>query len=104
MGRLIRVSESLILKCSECENEFCAYAKKYVPIDSKEGCIREVSEEVFDKYFYLINEKWPMIISSEYPMTHINSTYQEIVQFLYSEIYTAPVKQKISKSGKVKFD
>lgn len=96
------MGEILTLRCSECENPNCVFARKYIIEGSLEGCTRRVSDEVYDKYFYYLQEKWPLSLSSGYKLEYINETYKEIMDFLCDEIYSAPIGQKLNKQGKIK--
>ena len=96
------MSEILTLRCSECENCNCVFARKLITEGSLEGCTRQVSSEVYDKYSYYFQEKWPLILSSNYKVDYVNEIYKEIIDFLYDEIYSAPIGQKLNKQGKIK--
>lgn len=92
----------LALTCRECENVHCIYSKGYIPEGSKEGCTRLVSQDVNAKYMFYMFEKWPNMLNAGYSLEHISAAYKEIIDFLYDEIYTAPIGQKIPKSGRIK--
>lgn len=93
--------EIITLRCIECENSMCGLARKYVPVDSLEGCTRKLSEETASKYYHYMNEVWPMMDSAIYSLEHIGKKYAEIIEFLNNEIYTSPIGQKIGKNGKI---
>ena len=85
------------LQCKNCENIKC-------PIETlawidKEGCSREISEEVAEQYEHYINEIipfWKLKSNSA-----IDKEYNKILDFLYTYIYKAPIGQKIDKDGKI---
>lgn len=88
------------LKCSECENSRCCYARRYIPYDSLEGCTRKVSEELELQYEHLVHEVQPfmyMKTTKEYQ----NKTYNDIINCLQN-IYNSPMGQKLDSKGKVR--
>lgn len=93
--------EIVTLRCIECENSMCGLARKYVPVDSLEGCTRKLNEETAAKYHHYINEVWPMMNPAIYSLDYIGEKYAEIIEFLNSEIYTSPIGQKLNKNGKI---
>lgn len=91
----------ITLRCIDCENDACCYSRKYFPYESLEGCTRVVSDEVADKHFYYMNEVAPfMNIKSSTEKTA--PQYKKIIDFLFNEIYSAPIGQKLDTKGKVK--
>lgn len=96
------MSEIIRLKCIDCENILCGLANRYILADSEEGCTRIVDEDVAARYHHYLFEKWPQMLSSNYPREHISKTYGEIIRFLDEEIYAAPVGQKLNRFGKIK--
>ena len=88
------------LNCHDCDKIDCGIAKKLVPFESKEGCTRKVSEEVaaqFQHYMEEIIPFWP-----EYDQQYVQQSYQEIINFLEKEIYSAPIGQRLDPEGKVR--
>lgn len=49
----------ITLRCIDCENPTCDISRKYVFQNSKEGCTREVSEEVAARYYHYMEEVVP---------------------------------------------
>lgn len=92
----------LTLRCSECENTKCVFANGYIPSGSLEGCTRNISDDSFAKYMYYLEERWPNELCIKYSQEHINRTYNEIIEFLETEIYAAPIGNKLNKQGKCK--
>lgn len=88
------------LRCIDCENTTCRAAKRYVPIDSLEGCTRKVSEDDAAKYYHLLEEVAPFLYiktSKEYQ----SRTYKEITDFL-EYIYSKPFGQKLNRKGTIR--
>lgn len=101
MGRFIHIV-FLVLRCSECENINCVFANKYIPYGSLEGCTRNVSDDTYAKYIYYLEERWPNELAANYSREHISRTYSEIIDFLETEVYAAPIENKLNKQGKCK--
>lgn len=96
------MSQVLVLRCRDCENAKCIYAKGYTPEGSLEGCTRILTDEVYARHEHYLLEKWPNALSANYPRDHITQLYNEIIAFLDNEIYAAPIGQKLNKHGRVK--
>ena len=47
------------LKCCDCDYIECKIAKKYISDNSKEGCVRKVSEENAAKFYHYVKEIMP---------------------------------------------
>lgn len=90
----------LKLNCIDCEFVECKIAKKYVKNDSKEGCTRKVPEQDAAKFYHYIEEVIPFW--KMYPADHIAKSYNQIIEFFYDYIYTAPITQRLDPRGKVK--
>ena len=96
------MSQVLVLRCRDCEHVNCIYSHKYIPENSLEGCTRIVTDDTCAKYEHYLLEKWPNALAMNYPKEHISQIYSEIINFLDSEIYVAPIGQKLNKHGKIK--
>jgi len=90
----------ITLRCINCENDQCELAKKYVLFKSKEGCTRKVDEETAARFKHYIEEVVPFW--KMYDSDYVRQSYFEIMDFLFSKIYTAPIGQKLDYRGKVR--
>lgn len=87
------------LRCSECGKAECPYAREYIPEESEEGCTREVSEEVAERFYHDMTEVLPfMAMRGRTDST--DKTYESIEKNLGS-IYASPVGRLIGPRGKV---
>lgn len=92
--------ETVKITCIECDNVKCKIARKYVPFDSKEGCVRKCTLEQQAQYFHYMNEVLPFIHLYENPERK-KEALLEIENFLSNFYYnTKPIKL-ITKNGKV---
>lgn len=90
----------LTLNCYDCDFIECGIAKKWVSAKSKEGCTRKVSEEIQSKFFHYIEEVIPFWCLQT--KKYVRESYKEIIDFLYNEIYAAPLGQRLDPDGKVR--
>ena len=86
------------LQCIHCDNIDCPIARKYVPIDSLEGCTRRVDKEQFELFQYYIKEVLPFIRHSKNP-ANAKERLREIESFL-DTIYSCPLGTRIDSKGK----
>lgn len=87
------------LNCHDCDKIKCGIAKKLVPFESKEGCTRRVSEETAAKYYHYMEEVIPFW--HNYDEDYVRQSYEEIIDFLEKEVYSAPIGQRLNPQGKV---
>lgn len=81
----------LKLLCKDCENIGCNL-NNYPSENGREGCIREVTDEEYDRYYYYITEALPFLYvhtSKEYQ----NRIYNDFLN-LCDEIYQRPFIRK----------
>lgn len=95
-------SPLLRLYCSKCENTECLQWKKlgYIYENSKQGCSRKISWDVFNKYEHYINEIipfWRVIHNQKL----ISEQYQEIINFFDIDIFSVPIENFYDAKGKV---
>lgn len=88
------------LRCIDCENTNCRISKRYVPIDSLEGCTRKVSEDEAAKYYHLLEEVAPFL-NIKTTKEQQSRIYKEIIDYL-EYIYTKPFGQKLNKRGEIR--
>lgn len=90
----------ITLNCQDCDFVECNIAKKWIIQNSKEGCTRKVNEDTSAQFYHYIKEVIPFW--KMYDIEYIKKSYQEIINFLYQEIYNAPIGQRLDPSGKVR--
>lgn len=87
------------LQCGECENIDCPIARRYIPEDSQEGCVRKIEDDLYVEYIHYLEEVAPFMYSNttkEYQCR----IYQEIIEVL-AKAYDSPAVQKTNPRGKV---
>ena len=90
----------LTLRCKNCEQDKCVFCPIGKIARGKEGCTRKVSEETAAKYIHYTEEVIPFWKHLALPQ--IKQQYNEIINFLFNEVYSAPIGQKLDSNGKVK--
>lgn len=93
------MSECVKLVCGECENIECPSARKYIPSESREGCIRKLDDDLYIRYEHYINEVLPFMFKKT-TREYQSRTYQEIIDML-GEVYASPAVKKTDVRGKV---
>ena len=88
----------ITLKCKHCENTDCDIWKDGVYIFGKEGCTRVVSEEVAAHYQHYTQEIIPFW--KHYSWENVKESYTEILVFLETQVYSAPLGHKLNRQGK----
>lgn len=90
----------ITLTCGSCENQDCKYCPvgKYVPEDSKEGCTRDIDEDLYINHQNLLYEQWPFrkMMREEEEKELYNCILNN-----FKYIYDTPMVSKLGKSGKV---
>ena len=89
----------LTLRCSECEYVECPIIPNGTYWKGKQGCTRKVLKNIEDAYEHYFKEVLPFW--KTYSSEKKKRSYQEIIKFLYNEIYSAPLGQKLNSDGKV---
>lgn len=94
----------LTLHCRDCECEDCKMHPNGKLLINREGCTRRVSEETKDKFFHYMQEVLPFVRTYK-NRPRAKEKIDEIEHFLFSEVYSAPLGQKLNKDGRgVKFN
>ena len=89
----------LTLQCRDCEIDRCIYCPKGTYLKGKEGCTRKVSEDIAAQFNHYNQEVRPFW--KQYSLKQVKKSYKEILDFLFKEIYAAPIGQKLDKYGKI---
>ncbi len=88
------------LSCEDCDFIECGIKLKNTIIRGKEGCTKKVSEDVAAQFYHYTEEIIPFWkLQSE---KYVRESYKEIIDFLYSEIYSAPIGQRLDPDGKIR--
>lgn len=88
----------ITLRCTKCGNMDCAYARKYIPEDSREGCTREVSEEMAEKFIHDTQELLPFLRTRH--RTESTDRSFLLIEKDFESIYSAPLGRLIDPKGK----
>ncbi len=89
----------LTLNCKDCEQNECVFSPTSRWIKGKEGCTREVPEEIAMQFEHYMKEVIPFW--KTYNSNYVRQSYIEIMNFLFNKIYSAPIGQKLNAEGKV---
>ena len=88
------------LNCEDCDFTECGIKLRNTIIRGKEGCTKKVSEETAAQFYHYTEEIIPFWkLQSE---KYVRESYQEIIDFLYDKIYSAPIGQRLDPDGKVR--
>ena len=91
---------NITLQCKDCEYIECPIVPNGTYWRGKQGCTRKVLEGVADAYVHYMEEVVPFLRT--YSSAARDKLYNEVIDFLYSEIYSSPLGQKLGPDGKVK--
>ena len=99
---LIQEKEDVFLKlsCKDCDFIECGIKLNHTIIRGKEGCTKKVSEETAAKFYHYMKEVIPFW--KLHDDNYVRESYKEIINFLYSEVYSAPIGQRLDPEGKVR--
>lgn len=89
----------ITLKCSMCGKIDCEYARKYIPEDSEEGCTREVSEEMAEKFIHDTQEVLPFLRNRR--RTESTDKAFAAIEKNFESIYSASLGRLIDSKGKI---
>lgn len=90
----------LTLNCKDCDFIECGIKLKNTIIRGKEGCTKKVSEEVAAQFYHYMEEVIPFWkLQTE---KYTRESYKEIMNFLYTKIYVAPIGQRLDPAGKIR--
>ena len=87
------------LQCRDCEQDQCVFCPNGTYLYNKEGCTRKVTDEVAARFNHFNEEVLPFW--KTYSPQQIKESYCQHIDFLFNEIYSAPIGQKLDKNGKV---
>lgn len=87
------------LKCYICGNMDCSYAREYIPEDSLEGCTRQVSEELAEKFIHDTQEVLPFLRMRR--RTESTDRSFAAIEKNFESIYSSPLGRLIDSKGKV---
>ena len=93
------MSETLRLYCDGCDMEDCYFRAYYVPTGSKEGCLRELDDDVYIRYYHFNEEVWPFHSNGRGSYSK-DEQFPNYIQFLEDEVAYAPLLHKYNIYGK----
>lgn len=89
----------ITLKCSTCGNTDCAYARKYIPEGSEEGCTRNVSEELAERFFHHTQEVLPFLAMR--PRSESTDKAYAAIEENLESIYASSLGRLLDSKGKI---
>ena len=66
--------------------------------NTKDGCVRQVNEELFIEYFHQLKEVWPFALKESKQI--VNKEYEKTMQVL-DKVYNSPYTKRYGKGFKV---
>ena len=87
----------ITLKCWGCDHPTCRLGQM-VHEGDKDGCVRQVSEDLFIEYYHQLKEVWPFALKESVEI--VNKEYEKTMQVL-DKIYNSPCTKKYGKGFKV---
>ena len=88
----------ITLKCWECDHPICRLGD-IVHENSKDGCLRQVNEDLFIEYYHQLREVWPFILQSK-NKEKSNEEYEKTL-FILNKVYASPYTKKYGEGFKV---
>jgi hypothetical protein len=88
----------ITLNCWNCDHPLCRL-KAAVFENSKNGCVRQVDEDLFIEYYHQLKEVWPFILKSQ-DHKLISAEYKKTMQVL-NKVYSSPCTKKYGRGFKV---
>lgn len=88
----------ITLQCRDCELDKCIYCPLGKFVVGKQGCTRQVTEDTYAKFIHFQEEVVPFW--KTYSPQQAQASYNEYIDFLFSEIYTAPIGRLLDKNAK----
>ena len=85
------------LNCWGCDHPTCRLGQLTYE-GTKDGCVRQVNEELFIEYFHQLKEVWPFALKES--KEKINKEYKKTMQIL-DKIYNSPCIKKYGKGFNV---
>lgn len=87
----------ITLNCKDCDHPTCRLNQ--IIHNDKDGCVRQVDEDLFIEYYHELKEVWPFILKSDNNKI-INKKYEKIIEVL-NKIYSSPYTKQYGRGFKV---
>ena len=87
----------IFLKCKDCDHPTCRL--KQIVHSEKEGCVRQVDEDLFIEHYHQLKEVWPFILKSQ-NKEKVNKEYEKTMQIL-DKVYNSPYTKRYGRNFKV---
>lgn len=87
----------ITLNCWECDHPTCRLGQM-VHENTRDGCVRQVSEELFIEYYHQLKEVWPFALKES--KDTVNREYNKLMDILY-KVYSSPIVKRYGKGFKV---
>lgn len=89
----------ITLKCSTCGNMDCPYARKYIPEGSDEGCTRDATEDLAEKFFHFTQEVLPFLAMR--PRSESTDKAYAAIEENLQSVYGSPLGRLLDQKGKI---
>lgn len=87
----------ITLNCWECDHPTCRLGQM-VHENTKDGCVRQVSEELFIEYYHQLKEVWPFALKESKEV--IDREYKNTMEIL-DKVYSSLCTKKYGKGFEV---
>ena len=86
----------ITLNCWECDHPACRL--KQIVHDTKDGCVRQVDENLFIEYYHQLKEVWPFALKESKKI--VDKEYNNKINIL-NKIYCSPCTKRYGKGFNV---
>ncbi len=87
----------ITLNCWKCDHPTCRLGN-IVYKNIKDGCVRQVNEDLFIEYYHQLKEVWPFALKSKNNDV-VNKEYKKTMDVL-DKIYNSPCTKQYGKGFK----
>lgn len=88
----------ITLNCWNCDHPTCRLGD-IIHEDSKDGCVRQIDENLFIEHYHQLKEVWPFVLKSQNKKS-INKEYKKTIEIL-NKVYSSPCTKRYGKGFKV---
>lgn len=86
------------LYCNQCDIIDCPFCQGYIPYESKEGCIRELDNDLYMRYYHFEEELWPFRKFKSFKWVNTQANF--FIDFMNDEVAYTPLVHKLNEFGK----
>jgi len=87
----------ITLNCWNCDHPTCRLGH-IVHENDKDGCVRQVDEDLFIEHYHQLKEVWPFVLKSK-NKEKIDEEYEKTMQIL-DKVYNSPCIKQYGKGFK----